>query len=81
MDVTFKKLKTILYEKFSFHYDQIQLETNLELELGLDSREFFELLHEIEESFQIEISLDKVDKITQNHLIVTVEDIVDLIAE
>jgi acyl carrier protein len=48
MDFIFRKLRTILYEKFSFHYDQIQPETHLELELGMDSREMFELLEELE---------------------------------
>ena len=49
MDATFNKLQIILYEKFSFHYDYVQLETKLELELGMDSREMFELLNEIKE--------------------------------
>jgi acyl carrier protein len=81
MSSVFNKVRTILHEKFSFHYDQIQLTTNLEVELGLDSREFFELLSELEESFQIEIDLDEIDRITKNKIVITIEDIVNYITE
>lgn len=81
MSIIFNQIRTILHEKFSFHFDQIQLTTNLELELGLDSREFFELLDELEELFQIEINLDEVDQIIQSQIILTVEDIVNYINE
>ena len=79
MSSVFNTIRTILHEKFSFHYDQIQLTTNLEVELGLDSREFFELLSEIEEFFQIKIDPDEIDKITKNKIVITIEDIVNYI--
>lgn len=77
MDSIFKNLRTILYEKFSFHYDQIQLETHLELELGMDSREMFELLEELERSFKITFDLDEIDKILQNNELSTIENLIN----
>lgn len=79
MSSIFNKIRTILHEKFSFHYDQIQLTAKLEVELGLDSREFFELLSEIEKLFQIKIDPDEIDKITESKLFITIEDIVNYI--
>ena len=81
MDFTFNKLRTILYEKFSFHYDQIQLKTQLELELGMDSREMFELLYELEKTFEITIDFDEIDSILSNRKVLTINDLVDYIKE
>ena len=81
MDFTFKKLKTIFYEKFSFHYDQVQLETQLELELGMDSREMLELLDELEKTFHITIDLDEIDRLVEKHKVLRVNDIVNYIKE
>ena len=81
MDSTFKKLKTILYEKFSFHYDQVQLETQLELELGMDSREMLELLGELEKTFNITIDLDEIDRLIENSKVLIINDIVKYIKE
>jgi acyl carrier protein len=72
----FDKLKTILYEKFSFHYDQIQYETKLELELGMDSREMFELLAELEQTFNLNIDFNELDYLIKNDQILTIKDIV-----
>ena len=44
MTIVFSKIKQILHESYSIQLDQIELDTNFELELGTDSREFFELL-------------------------------------
>jgi acyl carrier protein len=77
MDSIFKNLRTILYEKFSFHSDQIQLETHLELELGMDSREMFELLEELEKSFKITFDLNEIDKILQNNEFSTIENLIN----
>jgi len=41
MNLIFEKIREILHNSYSIHYDQIELETNFELELGMDSREFF----------------------------------------
>ena len=58
MGIVFSKIKQILHESYSIQLDQIQLETNFELELGTDSREFFELLSDFEHAFDIEINFD-----------------------
>jgi len=79
MDATFKKLQTILYEKFSFHYDYVELETKLELELGMDSREMFELLNEIEKTFQITMDIDEIDNILENSKVLIINDLVEYI--
>lgn len=79
MGSIFDKLKTILYKKFSFHYDQIQYETKLELELGMDSREMFELLSELEKTFNFTIDFDEIDLLLKNDKILTIKDIVSYI--
>jgi acyl carrier protein len=79
MYVTFEKIRKILYDKFSFHYDQIQLKTELELELGMDSREMVEFLSELEKTFKINISFDDVDRLIEEKEVLTIRDIVDYI--
>jgi acyl carrier protein len=79
MSSIFDKLKRILYEKFSFHYDQIQYETKLELELGIDSREMFELLGELEQSFNFNIDSNEIDYLLKNDKILTIKDLVSYI--
>ena len=73
MSRVFSKIKQILHESYSIQLDQIQLETKFELELGTDSREFFELLNDFENAFGIEINLDDVVEI------VTIQDAVTYI--
>jgi acyl carrier protein len=73
MTIVFSKIKQILHESYSIQLDQIELETNFELELGTDSREFFELLSDLEYAFGIEINFDDVVKI------VTIQDAVTYI--
>jgi len=73
MSRVFSKIKQILHKSYSIQLDQIQLETNFELELGTDSREFFELLNDFEEEFGIEINFDDVVKI------ITIQDAVTCI--
>jgi acyl carrier protein len=79
MYVTFEKIRKILYDKFSFHYDQIQLKTELELELGMDSREMVEFLSELEKTFKINISFDDVDRLIEDNEVLTIRDIVHYI--
>ena len=79
MYVIFSKIRKILYEKFSFHYDQIQLQTKLELELGMDSREMVEFLSELEKTFKINISFNDVDRLIEENEVLTILDIVDYI--
>lgn len=63
MSLIFNKVREILHHKYSIKYDQIELETNFELELGMDSREFFELIVDFEEAFNIELFLDDLNEI------------------
>ncbi len=79
MSNTFHQIRKILNREFSFHYDQIQLETKLELELGMDSREFFELINKLELRFKILIDLEDIDKMIENHPILTIQDLVNYI--
>jgi acyl carrier protein len=81
MSLIFEKVRTILSEKFCFHSDQIQLETKLELELGMDSREILELLNELEITFEIQINLDDIDQLIQEGKTFTIQDIVNYIKE
>ena len=79
MSDTFNQVRKLLNEEFSFHYDQIQLETKLELELGMDSRELFELIDKLELLFKILIDLDDIDKMMENHIVITIQDLVNYI--
>jgi acyl carrier protein len=53
----------------------------LELELGIDSREMFELLDEVEKTFQVNIDLDEIDNLLKSGKILTINDIVQYIEE
>ena len=77
MSSTFEKIQKILSEKFSFHFDQIELQTELEVQLGMDSRELLEFLIELEKVFKIEINFDDVDYLIQENNILTIRNIVD----
>lgn len=79
MSSTFHILQMILHEKFSFHYDQIQLEAKLELELGMDSRELLELFYEIEQRFKIRVNFDDIDSILADGTVLTLHDLVKYI--
>lgn len=79
MSNTFNQVRKLLNEEFSFHYDQIQLETKLELELGMDSREMFELMDKVELLFKIIIDLDDIDKMMEEHIVLTIQDLVNYI--
>ena len=79
MSNTFNQVRKLLNEEFSFHYDQIQLETKLELELGMDSREFFELIKKLELLFTILIDQDDIDQMIEDHLVLTIQDLVNYI--
>ena len=76
---TFNKIRKILYEKFSFHYDQIELQTELELQLGMDSREMLEFLAALEKNFNIQINFDEVDNLIKENRSLTIRDIVEYI--
>ena len=78
---TFSKIRTILYKKFSFHYNQIQPETQLELELGMDSREMFDFLSELEKTFIIVINRDEVDYLVRENKVLRIQDIINYVEE
>jgi acyl carrier protein len=71
MNLIFNKVREILHQSYSINYDQIELETKFELELGMDSREFFELIVDFENVFKINIFLDDLNEI------ITIEDAVN----
>ena len=73
MNLIFNKVRDILHHSYSIKYDQIELETKFELELGMDSREFFELIVDFEKVFNIDIFLDDLNEI------ITIEDAVKYI--
>lgn len=79
MSNTFNQVRKLLNEEFSFHYDHIQLETKLELELGIDSREMFELIDKLELLFKIIIDLDDIDQMMRDHIVLTIQDLVNYI--
>jgi acyl carrier protein len=81
MNRIFDEIRTILHEKFSFHYDQLKPETEFELELGTDSREMLELLTEFEQAFEIQINQDDIDKMMKEGKVLTIKDVVDYIKE
>jgi len=70
----FNKVRKFLNEEFNFHYDQIQLETKLELEIA--SRELFELIENLDLLFKIIIDLDGIDQLMKNHRILTIQDLI-----
>ena len=77
MYITFDKIQQILYEKFSFHFDQLELQTEFEVQLGMDSREMLEFLIEVEKVFKIKINFDDIDYLIQKNDILTIQDIVE----
>ena len=81
MTLIFKKIRKLLHENYSFQYDQIQLETDFETELGTDSREMLELINDLETLFDIKISLDDIDDFIFSGKTIKVQDVVDYIGK
>ena len=79
MNSIFPILHKILSEQFSFHSDQLELETQFELELGMDSREMLELFTVVESVFKIKINFDEIDYLIQQGEFLTVSDFVEYI--
>ena len=67
MNLIFEKIREILHNSYSIHYDQIELETNFELELGMDSREFFEIIVKLIESSK-KIMVKRKEQQAENNL-------------
>ena len=79
MTLIFDKIRNLLHEEYSFQYDQIQLETDFEKELGSDSREMLELINDFETLFDIEISLDDIDDFIFSGKTIKIQNVIDYI--
>jgi acyl carrier protein len=79
MTLIFDKIRKLLHEEYSFQYDQIQLDTDFEKELGSDSREMLELINDFETIFDIEISFDDIDDFIFSGKTIKVQDVIDYI--
>jgi acyl carrier protein len=79
MSLIFDKIRKLLHEEYSFQYDQIQLDTDFEKELGSDSREMLELINDFETIFDIEISFDDIDDFIFSGKTIKVQDVIDYI--
>ena len=79
MTLIFDRIRKLLHEEYSFQYDQIQLDTDFEKELGSDSREMLELINDFETIFDIEISFDDIDDFIFSGKTIKVQDVIDYI--
>ena len=79
MSLIFEKIRNLLHEKYCFQYDQIQLGTDFEKELGTDSREMLELINDFEILFNVEISLDEIDDFIFSGKTIKIQNVVDYI--
>lgn len=79
MTFIFERIRKLLHEEYSFQYDQIQLDTDFEKELGTDSREMIELINDFEKIFNIEISFDDIDDFIYSGKTIQIQDVVDYI--
>lgn len=79
MTLIFDKIRKLLHEEYSFQYDQIQLDTDFEKELGSDSREMLELINDFETIFDIEISFDDIDDFIFSGKTIKIQDVIDYI--
>jgi acyl carrier protein len=79
MTLLFDRIRKLLHEEYSFQYDQIQLDTDFEKELGSDSREMLELINDFETIFDIEISFDDIDDFIFSGKTIKIQDVIDYI--
>ena len=71
----FEKLKDIIAEQLSVEADEVNMDSNIQDDLGADSLDIFQIIMGIEEEFDIEIENEDAEKI------VTVQDAIDRINE
>ena len=79
MTLIFDRIRKLLHEEYRFQYDQIQLDTDFEKELGSDSREMLELITDFETIFDIEISFDDIDDFIFSGKTIKIQDVIDYI--
>jgi len=79
MTLIFDRIRQLLHQEYSFQYEQIQLDTDFEKELGTDSREMLELINDFERIFEIEISFDDIDDFIFSGKTIKVQDVVNYI--
>ena len=58
----YEKIRTILYRQCPYPLEQIQPQIRFQIELAIDSLEMYELLVEFEQTFNIIINRDDIDK-------------------
>lgn len=81
MTFIFNRIRKLLHEEYRFPYDQIQLDTDFEKELGTDSREMLELINDFEIIFDIEINFDDIDDFIFSGKTIKIQDVVDYIGK
>ena len=69
-----EKVKVILAEQFDVEEDSLQLDTDLQEDLGADSLDVVDLLMSIEDEFEIEIPDEEIENIrTVGELVTYIE--------
>ena len=77
--VLIERIRQLLHEEYSFYYDQIQLETDFEKELGTNFRKMLELINDFEKIFDIEITFNDIDDFIYSGQTIKIQDVVDYI--
>ena len=73
--MTFEKIKNILCDEFEIEEDEISLDSALLSDLGLDSIDLYDLVMSVEDTFEMELPDEELEKIS------TVGDLVKFIEE
>lgn len=73
--MVFDKVKQIMSEQFNISEDEITLATSFTDDLNADSLDVYQVIMEIEEEFEMEISNEEAEKVA------TVGDVVNYIKE
>ena len=73
--MVFDKVKQIISEQFNISEDEITLSTSFTDDLNADSIDIFQIIMTIEEEFEMEISNEEVEKVSN------VGDVVDYIKQ
>jgi acyl carrier protein len=71
--VVFEKIRKAMAEHLGISEDEIKLESDFQNDLGIDSLEIFEIIMDLEDEFNIEISNEDLENIK------TVQDLVEYI--